>query len=166
MHPLAPPSLPPFIPMPGETDVFMAIMTVVLIAAVVIVGVLFLRLHSLPERIAHRGHKLQFELVAVLGLLALFTHIHLFWVAGLLLALIDFPAFGNPLGRIADSLDRMSGAGQQAQPAEAASSPALAEAEIKVPLPPGVSAPEVDVVLTGSAEPAATKTIRGSATDA
>jgi hypothetical protein len=31
--------------------------------------------------------------VAVLGLLALFTHIHLFWVAGLLLALIDFLIF-------------------------------------------------------------------------
>ena len=29
------------------------------------------------------------EIVAILGLLALFTHIHLFWVAGLLLAMIE-----------------------------------------------------------------------------
>jgi len=34
-----------------------------------------------------KSHKLQFEIVAVLGRLALFTHIHLFWVAGLLLVL-------------------------------------------------------------------------------
>ena len=36
---------------------------------------------------AHKSQKLQFEIVAVLGLLALFTHVHLFWIAGLLLAL-------------------------------------------------------------------------------
>ena len=37
----------------------------------------------------------------MLGLLALFTHMHLFWVAGLLLALIDIPDFSGSLGRIA-----------------------------------------------------------------
>ena len=31
-------------------------------------GVLFLTLHTLPERMAHKSHKLQFEIVAVLGL--------------------------------------------------------------------------------------------------
>jgi len=31
---------------------------------------------SLPERMAHKSEKLQFEIVAILGLLALFTHIH------------------------------------------------------------------------------------------
>lgn len=55
------------------------------------VGLLFLRLHTLPERMAHKSQKLQFEIVAVLGLLALFTHQHIFWVAGLLLAVIDLP---------------------------------------------------------------------------
>jgi hypothetical protein len=58
--------------------------------------------------LAHKGHKLQFEIVAVLGLLALFTHIHAFWVAGLLLALIDLPDFGTPLGRIAGSLEKIA----------------------------------------------------------
>ena len=64
---------------------------------------LFLRLHTLPERMAHKSQKLQFEIVAVLGLLALFTHVHIFWVAGLLLALIDIPDFG---GRFAGWRDR------------------------------------------------------------
>jgi hypothetical protein len=90
-------------------DVLMVAMAVLLVVAVLAVGNLFLRLHTLPERLAHKGHKLQFEIVAVLGLLALFTHIHLFWVAGLLLALIDIPDFGSPLRRIAGSLERMAG---------------------------------------------------------
>ena len=80
-----------------------------LIVAVLAVGNLYLHLHTLPERMAHRGHKLQFEIVAVLGLLALFTHIHLFWVVGLLLAMIDLPDFGTPLRRIAGSVEKMAG---------------------------------------------------------
>jgi hypothetical protein len=60
---------------------------------------------------AHKSHKLQFEIVAVLGLLALFTHIHLFWVAGLLLALIDIPDFGGSLSRIAGSTEKLAGIG-------------------------------------------------------
>ena len=55
-----------------------------------------------------RKHKLQFEIVAVLCLLALFTHIHLFWVAALLLALIEFPDFGGFMGRIAGSVEKIA----------------------------------------------------------
>ena len=84
----------------------MVVMAVFLILAVLAVGLLFLRLHTLPERMAHKSHKIQFEIVAVLGLLALFTHIHAFWVAGLLLALIDLPDIGWPLRRMAGSLER------------------------------------------------------------
>jgi hypothetical protein len=80
-----------------------------LLAIVLAVGILFLRIHTLPERMAHKSQKLQFEIVAVLGLLALFTHIHLFWVAGLLLALIDLPDFGTPLRRIAGSTEKLAG---------------------------------------------------------
>ena len=72
-------------------------------SSVLVFGILFLRLHTLPERMAHRSHKLQFEIVAVLGLIALFTHMHIFWIAGLLLAMIDLPDFGTPLKRIAGS---------------------------------------------------------------
>jgi hypothetical protein len=109
LNPAASHHLPGFITAPGETDVLMVAMAVVLAGSILMFGILFLRLHTLPERIAHRGHKLQFEVVAVLGLLALFTHIHLFWVAGLLIALIDFPDFGGWLGRIAGSVEKIAG---------------------------------------------------------
>jgi hypothetical protein len=109
LHPAASHHLPGFITAPGETDVFMIVMAVVLIVAVLAFGILFLRLHSLPERMAHKGHKIQFEIVAVLCLIALFTHIHLFWIAALLLALIDLPDFGGSLGRIAGSVEKMAG---------------------------------------------------------
>jgi hypothetical protein len=109
VNPAAPQHLPAFIAGPGETDVFMMVMAVVLVIAVMAIGLLFLRLHTLPERIAHKSHKLQFEIVAVLGLLALFTHVHLFWVIGLLLALIDIPNFGGALGRMAGSLEKIAG---------------------------------------------------------
>lgn len=56
-------------------------------------------LHSLLERMAHKSQKLQFEFVAVLGQISLFTGMNAFWIAGLLLALIDIPDFGTPLLR-------------------------------------------------------------------
>ena len=107
-HPLAPHHLPPFFTAPGETDILMVIMAIFLVLAVLAVGLLFLRLHTLPERMAHKSQKLQFEIVAVLGLLALFTHQHIFWVAGLLLAVIDLPDFGTPLRRIAGSVEKIA----------------------------------------------------------
>ena len=105
----APHHLPVFITAPGETDILMVVTAVFLVLAVLTIGLLFLRLHTLPERMAHRRHKLQFEIVAVLGLLALFTHMHIFWVAGLLLALIDIPDFLGPLRRMAGSLESIAG---------------------------------------------------------
>jgi hypothetical protein len=134
IHPSASHYLPPFITGPGESDILMTVMALVLILAVLLVGVLYFRLHALPEHIAHRSHKLQLEIVAVLGLLALFTHEHLFWIAGLLLALIDFPDFGGLLGRMARSLEKMAGI----RSAEEAAPPA-AESPTSVPLPAEVA---------------------------
>src|SRR6185295_9247599 len=110
-HPVSSDHLPTFITAPGETDVLMVVMGIILVLSILGFGSLFFRLHTLPERMAHRSHKLQFEIVAVLGLLALFTHIHLFWVAGLLLALIDIPDFGGSLSRIAGSTEKLAGLG-------------------------------------------------------
>jgi hypothetical protein len=109
LHPAASHHLPSFITPPGETDVLMVIMAIVLVLAVLGFGLLFLRLHTLPERMAHRSQKLQFEIVAVLGLIALFTHMHIFWVIGLILAFIEFPDFGTPLRRIAGSVEKLAG---------------------------------------------------------
>jgi len=86
----------------------MVIMAIMLIVCVLAFGNIFLHLHTLPERLAHRSQKLQFEIVAVLGLIALFTHQHIFWVAGLLLALVDLPDFGTPLRRIAGSVESLA----------------------------------------------------------
>src|SRR5436190_19544179 len=88
----------------------MIVIGIFLIVAVLAVGNFYLQLHTLPERMAHKSQKLQFEIVAVLGLLALFTHVHLFWIAGLLLALVDLPDFGTPLRSIANSVERIAGA--------------------------------------------------------
>ncbi|MEZ0170378.1 hypothetical protein [Microvirga sp. TS319] len=109
INPAAPHHLPIFLAGPDGTDVFMTVMAVFMVLAVLAVGLLFLRLHTLPERMAHKSKKIQFEVVAVLGLLALFTHMHIFWVAGLLLALIDVPDFGWPLRRMAGSLEKIAG---------------------------------------------------------
>jgi hypothetical protein len=109
LHPAASAHLPIFITAPGETDVLMVVTSVILAVSVLGFGILFLRLHSLPERMAHKSHKLQFEIVAVLGLISLFTHMHIFWIAGLLLATIDLPDFGTPLNRIARSAERVAG---------------------------------------------------------
>jgi hypothetical protein len=106
VHPLTSQHLPWFLTAPGEADTLMTITTIVVIATILGLGVLFFRLHSLPERLGHK--KLQFEIVAVLGLLSLLTHVHAFWVAGLLLALVDLPDFTTPLKRIANSLEARS----------------------------------------------------------
>ncbi len=105
---MTPHHLPFYMARPGETDVLMIVMGIFLILAVLGVGNLYLHLHSLPERMAHKGQKLQFEIVAVLGLIALFTHIHIFWIAALLLALIDLPDFSTPLTSIAGSVERIA----------------------------------------------------------
>src|SRR5499433_2279098 len=107
-HPVATHHLPWFITAPGETDVLMVVMAWILLGSVLGVGILFFRLHTLPERIAHRGKKMQFEIVAVLGLISLFTHQHIFWIIGLMLALVDLPDFSGYFGRIAGSVERIA----------------------------------------------------------
>src|SRR5258708_4810415 len=108
IHPMAPHQLPFYLARGSGTDVLMVVMGIFLVAALVWVGTLYLRLHSLPGRMAHKSEKLQFEIVAILGLSALFTHIHLFWVVGLLLAMIDIPDFGTPLRSIAGSVEKIA----------------------------------------------------------
>jgi hypothetical protein len=112
--------LPFFITPPGQTDSLMVAMGVFLIVSLVMVGVFYLKLHALPEHLAHKGQKVQFQIVAVLGLLALFTHNHAFWIAGLLLALIQLPDISNPLSSITKSLETIAGRQPSPEPADAA----------------------------------------------
>ena len=118
MHPAAPHHLPFFIPGADGSDTTMVLTGLFLVVVLLWVGTLYWKLHSLPERMAHRTHKLQFEIVAVLGLLALFTHNHLFWVIGLFLAMIDLPDFTTPLRRIAGSVEKMAGGPAEPDPIE------------------------------------------------
>jgi hypothetical protein len=118
---MAPHHLPFFLAPGSGVDPLMVVMGIFLIGTVLWVGTLYWRLHSLPERMAHKSQKLQFEIVAVLGLISLFTHIHAFWVAGLLLALIDIPDFGTPLRSIADSVEKIADATPE-EPDQAATS--------------------------------------------
>jgi hypothetical protein len=118
LHPSAPHHLPAFITAPGDTDVLMIVVGIVLVGSILAIGNFYLHLHSLPERMAHKSQKLQFEIVAVLCLLALFTHNHLFWVIGLFLAMVDLPDFGTPLRRIAGSVEKMAGVPPEPDPTE------------------------------------------------
>ncbi|KSV66070.1 hypothetical protein N182_10045 [Sinorhizobium sp. GL2] len=100
--------LPFFVTAPGGTDYLFVAVTIAFIAIIMLVGVLYLRLHHLPDHIASRGQKVQLELVGVLGLIAMFTHNNVFWIAALLLALITFPDISTPLASIARSLVKIA----------------------------------------------------------
>ena len=103
--------LPIFITQPGHTDILLVVTAVFLVAVVLMIGNLYFQLHALPERMSHKTNKLQLEIVAVLALISLFTHNHLFWIAGLLLAMVTIPDFTTPLNSISDSLRKLSGRG-------------------------------------------------------
>ena len=109
LHSAATGHLPFFITAPGEGDGLFNAMIVFLVVIVFSVGLLYLRLHALPEHLAHGTSKVQLQLVGVLTLLALFTHNHIFWIAALLLALVQFPNFSAPLASMAQSLEKMAG---------------------------------------------------------
>jgi hypothetical protein len=119
-HPAAIEHLPAFVTAPGETDVLFVVCTIFVLLTVMSLGILYFRLHALPEQMAHRGHKVQFQIVAVLGLVSLFTHNHAFWIAGLLLALISLPDFTTPVTSMAHSLRRLA---NMSDPEGAASAP-------------------------------------------
>jgi hypothetical protein len=142
---MTPHHLPFYFAKPGETDVLMIVMGIFLIAAVLGVGNLYLRLHSLPERMAHKSQKLQFEIVAVLGLLALFTHIHLFWIAALLLALIDLPDFGTPLNSIAGSVEKIADTSGEAGKVETSDEEGAATAPVETEPDVAPSIPKKEV---------------------
>ena len=129
IHPAAIEHLPIFITAPGQTDILFYVVVVFILAMILIVGNLYFQLHALPEHMAHRTSKVQMEIVAVLTLLALFTHNHLFWIAALLLAFIEFPDFSSPMTSIARSLEKLSGRGVagQDEPATAPGARAFAD---------------------------------------
>jgi hypothetical protein len=90
IHPAATDHLPSFNTAPGETDVLMAMMAIILLLFVLMVGVLYFRLHALPERFAHK--KVQFDRLCV----GAFSHVHThaYFLDRRLIACIDrYPRF-------------------------------------------------------------------------
>lgn len=116
MNPAAPHTLPSFVTAPGQSDWLMTVMGIFLVVAVVSVGLIYLKLHALPEHMAHRTNKVQLQFVAVLALLALFTHNNVLWIAALLLALVELPNFSTPMNSIALSLEKLSGRDRSGEP--------------------------------------------------
>jgi len=109
IHPAAAHHLASFITPPGRNGLLMVVMGVVLGLSVLGFGIFFFRLHSLPEQLAHKSHKLQFEIVGALCLISSVHAHHIFWVAGLLLANGRLADFGTSLNRIAGSTEKLAG---------------------------------------------------------
>ena len=110
--------MPFFITPPSETDVLFNITLWFVVACIVLTGVVFLTIHSLPERMAHKSKKVLLDLIALLCLLALLTHNHFFWFAAIVLAFIDIPDFLTPVNRIANSMESIAGQEAGEKPAD------------------------------------------------
>jgi hypothetical protein len=136
----APHHLPFFITAPAETDILLVAMFLFLVAAVLFIGNIYFQLHALPEHLAHKVNHMQMQVVAVLALLAMFTHNNLFWIAALLLALVQLPDFSTPINSIADSLEKLAGGRKPFPPP-----PANARAIDEEPLPHDVFAARAKV---------------------
>jgi hypothetical protein len=108
LHPLAPHALPPFVGGADGGDPLFSAITFIVIALVLVIGVFYLKLHAIPEQLAHKYSNTQSQLIMVLTLLALFTHNNIFWVAALILALLKFPDFLTPINSISDSLKKLT----------------------------------------------------------
>ena len=108
IHPLAPHSLPPFVGAADGSDPLFSAIIFIVILAVLGVGVFYLKLHAIPEQLAHKHGNTQSQLIMVLALLALFKHNNIFWVAALILALLKLPDFLTPINSISESLKKLT----------------------------------------------------------
>lgn len=109
INPAAPHILPLFITAPGESDVVLIGCAIFLLFVLFCVGTLYFRLHALPEHLAHgKTSNLQFEIISLLALIALFTHTGWLWIVALLLALIPIPDFHAPMETMAGALSRIA----------------------------------------------------------
>ena len=108
LHPLAPHHLPVYLPGPDGSDPLFTTVVVFLLVILMGVGVLYFKLHSLPEQMGEKYNSAQLLLISVLALLALFTHNNAFWILALLIAIIRLPDFSTPINSMADSLKKLA----------------------------------------------------------
>jgi hypothetical protein len=133
IHAMAPEHLPRFIGGPDGSDPLFTIVTWLVVILFLVVGNFYLKLHALPERMAHRQNNTQLQIITVLALLALFTHNNVFWVGAMLLAVIRFPDFSTPINSIADSLAKMVGEPETKTKIKGDNPPALPQEELENP---------------------------------
>jgi hypothetical protein len=107
-HPLAPHHLPKFIPGPDGSDPLFSVVLILLVMLLMAIGIFYLKLHAIPERMANKQNNTQLQVIAVLAILALLTHNNFFWFAALLLSVVRLPDFSTPIKSIADSLKRIA----------------------------------------------------------
>jgi hypothetical protein len=105
LHPAFTGHLPSFFTARGETDVLMIILPVILVIFLQVIGTLYFWLLHLPARYA--STKIQYELVCALAVISLFSRMHIFWVAALILALIELPDFSGLFQRIAGATEKI-----------------------------------------------------------
>lgn len=117
IHPMATGHIPSYVTQADGSDFLFTFMVFFTVGVVVLIGVGYLTLHSVPEKMAHENNHPQFQLVGILALLALFTHNGLFWVAAILVAGFQFPDFAAPLRSIADAIRSLApGRSQSPEP--------------------------------------------------
>nr|WP_170459317.1 hypothetical protein [Ruegeria arenilitoris] len=109
--------IPSYVTQADGSDFLFNFMVIFTVGLILLIGVAYFTLHSIPEKMAHENNHPQFQLVGILALLALFTHNGLFWVAAILVAGFQFPDFAAPLRAIADAI-RSLAPGASPPPAE------------------------------------------------
>ncbi|SDK74434.1 hypothetical protein SAMN04488026_10523 [Aliiruegeria lutimaris] len=107
------PHLPFYMTAPGDTDVLYVVVVVFVILLILGLGLFYFKLHALPEQMAHQRGRTHMQIVAILALLALFTHNNLFWIAALLLASIEFPEYERYFETISRSLEKIANRDQK-----------------------------------------------------
>ena len=115
-----------------------------MVGLVMLAGVLYFKLHALPEHLSHgRASKTQIEIVGVLALLALFTHNSMFWVIALILAMVRIPNFEAPLNMMARALLRLAG------PRPPHGAPPAPDVEESEPADPDMAMPDLPATAEG-----------------
>ncbi len=108
IHPVAPHHLPIYIPRPDGSDPLFTVVVISIVILCLLAGVLYFKLHSLPEHMGERANSTQLQLISILAILALFTHNNAFWVLALLIAAVRLPDYLTPLQAIAKSLEKIA----------------------------------------------------------
>ncbi len=80
--------LPFWVTPPEETDGFLIVVGLVLVIVLLGFGALYFTVQAIPDRMAAGAHKVQMQLVGVLGLISLFTLNNAFWIAAILIAAV------------------------------------------------------------------------------